>query len=91
MRNFKCNSIKGGGCTSFNQHYKSENSDEVFNNILQELGIECNLSDILDEYSEYVYKHEKQFEDECDSQFEDECDSQFEDCRDYDKKRKRKF
>ena len=30
-RNFVRKSIKGGRCKAFNQHYKSEISDEVFN------------------------------------------------------------
>ena len=31
MRNFVRKTIKGGRCNAFNQHYKSEISDEVFN------------------------------------------------------------
>ena len=31
MRNFVQKSIKGGICNAFNQHYRSEISDEVFN------------------------------------------------------------
>ena len=33
MRNFVRKAIKGGRCNAFNQHFKSEISDEVFNNI----------------------------------------------------------
>ena len=31
MRNFARNSVKGCRCNAFNQHYKSEFSDEIFN------------------------------------------------------------
>ena len=31
MRNFVGQSVKGGRYGSFNEHFKSENSDEVFN------------------------------------------------------------
>ena len=36
MRNFVRNSIKGGRCNAFNQHYKSEISEEVFNTFSKE-------------------------------------------------------
>ena len=36
MRNFVRQSIKGGRCNAFNQHYTTEISDEVFNIISKE-------------------------------------------------------
>ena len=39
LRNFVREAIKGGRCNAFNQHYKSENSDEVFNIISKELNV----------------------------------------------------
>ena len=39
--------MKGGRCNAFNQHYKSENSDEVFNIISKELNVNGNICEIL--------------------------------------------
>ena len=47
MRNFLRKAIKGGRCNAFNQHYKSEISDEVFNFISKELNVNGNECDIL--------------------------------------------
>ena len=43
MRNFIGQSIKGGRCAALNQHYKCEITDEVFNIMSQELGVNGNL------------------------------------------------
>ena len=52
MRNFVRQSKKEGRCNAFNQHYKSEMSDEVFNLISKELNVNCNICEILEKYSE---------------------------------------
>ena len=64
MRKLVRNSIRVGKCNAFNQHYKFEVYDEVFNIISHELCVGSNLCDSLDKYFEYVNKHEKQFEEE---------------------------
>ena len=61
MRNFVCKAIKGGRCNAFNQHYKSEISDEMFNIISNELNIKGNECDILEKYFEFLNKYEKQY------------------------------
>ena len=50
MRNFVRKAIKSGRCNAFNQHYKSENSDEVFNIISKELNVNGNISESLEKY-----------------------------------------
>ena len=50
MRNFERNAIKGGRCTAFNQHYKPEISDEVFNIISKEINVDGNICDLLEKY-----------------------------------------
>ena len=52
MKNFVRQSIKAGRCNAFNQQYKSENSDEVFN-ISIELDINGNICEILEKYFEF--------------------------------------
>ena len=47
MRNFVRKAIKGGRCNAFNQHYKSEFSDEVFNIISKELNVNDNICEFL--------------------------------------------
>ena len=42
MRIFVPKATKGGRCNAFNQHYKSEMSDEVFNIISKELNVNGN-------------------------------------------------
>ena len=39
VSNFVLNSIKGCRCNAFHQHYKSQNSDEVFINILWKINV----------------------------------------------------
>ena len=48
MGKFERKAIKGGRCTAFSQHYKSENSDEVFKIISKELNVNGNICDILE-------------------------------------------
>ena len=57
MRNFVRQSIKGGRRNSFNQHYKSECSDEVFDIISKELTVSGNICDILEKSFEFLNKH----------------------------------
>ena len=83
MRNFVRKSIKGGRCNAFNQHYKSEISDEVFNFISKELNVSGNICDILEEYFEFLNKYENQ-----DTK---EFDSNYDDYRDIDQKEKEKY
>ena len=52
MRHFVRQSIKGNRCVSMNQWYKSSFSDQVFNNMSQKLGVDGNICEILDQYSE---------------------------------------
>ena len=66
MRNFVRNSIKGGRCNSFIQHYKSEVSDEVLNTISKEFNINGNLCDLLEKYFEILNKYEKLYSKEFD-------------------------
>ena len=66
MRNFVQKAIKGGRCNAFNQHYKSEISDEVFNIISKELNVDGNECDILEKYFEFSNENEKQYEREFD-------------------------
>ena len=54
MRNFLRKAIKGGRCNAFNQHYKSEFSDEVFNIISKELNVNGNLCDLLEKSFEFL-------------------------------------
>ena len=54
-----------------NQYYKSTISDEVFNIISKELGVNVNLWEILHKFYEYTNKHRKIFQDKYDSQSED--------------------
>ena len=53
MRIFVRNSIKGGKCNAFNQHYKSEISDEVFKIISIKLNVNGNICEILEAYFEF--------------------------------------
>ena len=70
MRNFVRKSIKGGRCNAFNQHYKSEISDEVFNIISKELNVNGNVCDILEKYFEFLNKLEKEYAKEFDSKYD---------------------
>ena len=55
MKNFVRKAIKGGRCNAFNQRYKSEISDEVFNFISKELNVDGNEYDILEKYFEFFF------------------------------------
>ena len=70
MRNFVRKAIKGGRCNAFNQHYKSEISDEVFNFISNELNVSGNICEILENYFEFLIKYEKQYTKEFDSKYD---------------------
>ena len=48
MRKFVRKAFKSGRCNAFNQHYKSEFSDEVFNIISKEINVDGNECDILE-------------------------------------------
>ena len=71
MRNFVRKTIKGGRCIAFNQHYKSEISDEVFNIISKELKFNGNICNLLENYFEFLIKYEKQYGKEFDSNYDD--------------------
>ena len=73
MRNFVRKSIKGGICNAFNQRYKSEISEEVFNNIPKEVNVNSNSNkcEILEKYFEILNEHEKQYTEEFDSKYDD--------------------
>ena len=83
MRNFARQSIKRGRCNDFNQHYKSEISDEVFKVISKDLEINGNISDLLEKCFKFLNEYEKQFAKEFDSKYDD--------YRDIDQKRKTDF
>ena len=86
LRNFVRKAIKGGRCNSFNQYYKSEISDEVFNIISKELNVDNisgNVCDILEKYFEFLNKNEKEYEKEFDSKYKG--------YRDIDQKEKEKY
>ena len=74
MRNFVRKAIKGGRCNAFNQHYKSEITDEVFNIFSKEINVNGNICDILEKYFEFLNKHEKQYEKEFDSKYDENRD-----------------
>ena len=73
MRNFVRKAIKGGRCNAFNQYYKSEISDEVFNIISKELNVnsDSNEYQILEKYFKFLNEHEKQYAEEFDSKYDD--------------------
>ena len=56
MRNFVRKSIKGGRCIAFNQRYKSEISDEVFNIISKALNVneDSNEYEVLEKFFEFL-------------------------------------
>ena len=83
MRNFVRKAIKGGRCNAFNQHYKSEISDEVFDIFSKELNVNGNICEILEKYFNFLNKHEKQYTKEFDSKYDD--------YRDIDQKEKEKY
>ena len=61
LRHFVSQSIKRSRCSVFNQHYKSEISDEVFNIISKELNVNGNICDLLEKYFEFLNKYDKQY------------------------------
>ena len=61
MRNLVRKAIKGGRCNAFNQRYKSEFSDEVFNIFSKELNVNGNICDLLEKYFKFLNKFEKQY------------------------------
>ena len=83
MRNFIRKAIKGGGCNAFNQHYRSDISDEVFNFFSKELNVSGNICEILEKYFYFLNKFEKQNAKEFDSKCND--------YRDINQKRKTDF
>ena len=83
MRTFVRQSIKGGRCNAFNQHYKSEDSDELFNIISKELNVNGKKCDLLEKYFEFFSKYEKQYTKEFDTKYDD--------CRAIDQKEKTDF
>ena len=62
MRNFFRNSIESGRCAALNQYEKSTISDEVYNNISKELGVNGIICEILDNNFEILNKYEKLYE-----------------------------
>ena len=83
IRNFVRQSIKGGRCIAFIQHYNSENSDKVFIINSKELNVNGNICYFLEKYFEFLNKYEKQNVKEFDSK----CD----DYRDFNQKEKTDF
>ena len=83
MRNFVRKAIKGGRCNAFNQSYKSEISDEVFNIISKELKVKGNICEILEKYFKFLNKYEKQYAKEFNSKYDEH--------RDIDQKEKEKY
>ena len=73
MRHFVRKSIKGGRCSTLNQYYKSNISQEVFNIISKELNgnDNDNVCEIIDKYFEHTNKQRKIIENEDDSKFKD--------------------
>ena len=70
MKNFVRKAIKGGRFNAFNQHYKSEISDEVFNIISKVLNVNGNICEILGKYFNFLNKHDKQYTKESDSKYD---------------------
>ena len=60
MRNLVRQSLKSGRSKLFDQHYKSEISDDLFNIILKELKVNGNICEILEKCFEFLNKSEKQ-------------------------------
>ena len=71
MRFFVKQSIKGGRCTDFIQHYKSILSDNVFSFISKDLYIIGNICEILDKYFEFSNEYENLYAEELDSNYDD--------------------
>ena len=71
IRNFVRKAIKGGRCNAFNQHYKSEFSDEVFIIISKELNVNGKVCEISEKYFELLNIYEKQYAEKFDSKDDD--------------------
>ena len=71
MRDFVRQNKKGGRCNAFNQKYKSEFSDEVFNFISKELNVNGNICELLEKYFNFVNKYENQYAKEFDSKYDE--------------------
>ena len=72
MRHFVRQSIKEECCSTLDQYYKSTISDQVFNIMSQVLGVNGNLSEILDKnFEKKTNKHRKIIEHEYDAQYKD--------------------
>ena len=71
MKNFVRQSIERSKCNDFNQHYKSEFSDEVFKIFSKELNVNGNICHVLEPYFEFLNKYEKQYAKEFDSKYDD--------------------
>ena len=71
VRNFVRKNVKGGRCNAFNQHFKSEISDEVFNFFSEEINVNGNICDLLEKHFEFLNKYDKLYEKEIDSEYED--------------------
>ena len=72
MRSFVRKSFKGGRCNAFNQHYKSEIPDEVFDFISKELSVNGNICEILEKsFLVFLNKYEKQYVEKFDSKYDD--------------------
>ena len=83
MRNFVRKAIKGGRCNAFNQHYKSEISNEVFKIISKELNVNGNICNLLEKYFKFLNEYE--------NQYAVEFNSKYDDYRDIDQKEKEKY
>ena len=59
MKTFVQKCVKGERCNAFNQHYKSEISNEVFNNISKELNVNGNPCDLLVKYFGFSIEYGK--------------------------------
>ena len=60
MRNLVRKAIKSGRFKAFNQHYKSEFSNEVFVIISKKLDVNGDICEILEKYFDFLNKYEKQ-------------------------------
>ena len=67
MRQFVRQNIKVGRCSVLYQFYKSTISDQAYNVMSQELGVNGNICQTLQKYFEFTNKHRKLIEDENDS------------------------
>ena len=87
MKNVLKQSIKGGRCNAFNQHYISEISDDVFIIISKDLDINGNICEILEKYFKVLNKYEKQYAEEFDSKYDEYRDIDQDERTDYNKRK----